>query len=109
MRRADDGELCGFVAPVDGGWVARTVFGADLGRHGDRDAAAEHVLAEGLAVLAERWILRHGASGDEEIVCIQEANAEAVTVALGYYSLPGVPSRRLTAAELAAGEWELRR
>ena len=67
------------------------------------------MLAEGLASLAERWTLRSGASGEEEVVCIQEANPGTVTVALGYYSLPGVPTQTITADEISAGEWELRR
>jgi hypothetical protein len=41
------------------------------------------------------------------VVCIQEANAAAVTVALGYYSLPGVPTQTITAAQLRSGEWEM--
>ncbi len=65
------------------------------------------MLTEGLASLAERWTLRHGDSGDEEVVCIQEANASAVTVARGYYSMPGVPTLTITAAQIASGEWEM--
>jgi hypothetical protein len=43
------------------------------------------------------------------VVCIQEARPGAVTVALGYYSLPGVPTLTITAEELAAGDCELLR
>ena len=64
-------------------------------------------LRAGLPSLAERWTLRHGASGDEEVVCIQEANASAVTVARGYYSLPGVPTLTITAAQIRSGEWQM--
>lgn len=109
IRRTDDGELCGHIAPVNGGWHALTVFGAVLGRHDDRDDAARHVLTDGLACLAERWTLRNGATGDEEVVCLQEANPASVTVALGYYSMPGVPTLTITAQQLASGEWELSR
>ena len=109
VRRPDDDELCGHVEPRDGRWCALTVFGAVLGSHDTREAATKQVLDEGLASLAERWTLRHGETGDEELVCIQEANPSAVTVALGYYSLPGVPTRTITAGQLASGEWELRR
>jgi hypothetical protein len=109
IRRADDGELCGHVAPVGGGWRALTVFGAVLGHHDDRDGAEQHVLADGLACLAERWTLRNGETSDEEIVCLQEANPASVTVALGYYSMPGVPTLTITAQQLASGEWELHR
>ena len=109
VRRGDDGELCGYAAPDGGGWTARTVFGGVLGTHADRGAAERHVLSEGLASLADRWTLRHGATGEEEVVCIQEANPRSVRLARGYYSLPGVPTLTITTAQLAAGEWSLAR
>jgi hypothetical protein len=107
LRRSGDGELCGYVAPRDGQWVALTVFGAVLGSHEERVNAVRHVLDEGLSSLAERWTLRHGESGAEEVVCIQEVNDVGVTVALGYYSLPGVPTLTITMDQIAAGEWDL--
>jgi hypothetical protein len=109
VRRCGDDELCGYVDDRDGRWYALTVFGGVLGAHDSRDAAKQQLLDEGLASLAERWTLRNGASGDEEVVCIQEANAAAVTVARGYYSLPGVPTLTITARQIASGEWELHR
>jgi hypothetical protein len=109
LRRSSDGELCGYVEERDGRWLALTVFGAVLGSHGDRAGAADQVLDEGLSSLAERWTLRDGATGDEEVVCIQEVNGEGVTVARGYYSLPGVPTLTITTDELAAGAWALHR
>jgi hypothetical protein len=107
VRRQQDGEPCGHVEESAGQWYALTVFGAVLGRHDTRRSAVNHVLAEGLASLAERWTLRHGDSGEEEVVCIQEANAAAVTVARGYYSMPGVPTLTITAAQITSGEWEM--
>jgi len=65
------------------------------------------VLNEGLSSLAERWNLRHGESGDEEVVCIQEVNDSTVTVARGYYSLPEVPALTITKDQIASGDWEL--
>lgn len=109
IRRAEDDELCGYVAERDGAWVATTVFGATLGTHPTRDDAAQQVRELGLAALAERWLLVDTETGDEEVVCIQQASPEAITVALGYYSLPGVPTRTLTRAEPDGGRWELRR
>jgi hypothetical protein len=109
LRRSRDGELCGHVEKRAGQWYALTVFGAELGRHDRREDAADQVLTEGLASLAERWTLRRGESGEEEVVCIQEANAGSVTVARGYYSLPGVPTLTVTAAQIASGEWEMYR
>jgi hypothetical protein len=83
------------------------VFGAVLGSHEKRASAADQLLNEGLSSLAERWTLRHVATGDEEVVCIQEANSGGVTVARGYYSLPGVPTVTITKEQIASGEWEL--
>jgi hypothetical protein len=109
VRRPGDDELCGFVARRDGQWYALTVFGAELGQHDRHEGATEHVLTEGLASLAERWTLRDVVSGEDEVVCIQEANAATVTVARGYYALPGVPTLTLTAAQLRSGDWKLMR
>lgn len=108
VRRPSDGELCGHVDERAGAWCALTVFGAVLGRHLRRQDAVDQVLTDGLASLAERWTLRHGESGEEEVVCIQEAHAGAVTLARDYYSMPGVPTITITAAQLASGEWDLR-
>jgi hypothetical protein len=109
VRRPVDDELCGHVDWRDGAWLALVVFGAVLGRHSTREDAVAQVLSEGLASLAERWTLRRGAGNLDEVVCIQEANAHSVTLALGYYSMPGVPTLTVTASEIAAGEWSLRR
>lgn len=109
VRRLHDDELCGHVVERDGEWVALAVFGAEVGRHDDVEAARQQLLDEGLASLAERWTLRDGATGEEEIVCIIEANAADVRVARGYYSMPGVPTLTITAEQLAAGEWHLHR
>jgi len=109
VRRPSDGELCGHVERRGGHWCALTVFGAVLGRHDRREDAVDRVLTEGLASLSERWVLRHNDGGDAEVVCIQEANATAVTVALGYYSMPGVPTRTIAAAQISSGEWEMSR
>jgi hypothetical protein len=109
VRRDSDGELCGHVEQRDGTWFALAVFGAELGRHDVRDSAVGQLLSEGLACLAERWTLKNGSTGEEEIVCIQEANTTSVTLALGYYSMPGVPTLAVTRDQLIAGEWVLLR
>jgi hypothetical protein len=110
VRRPADGELCGHVEVRDGTWFALVVFGAVLGRHSTREAAVAQVLSDGLASLADRWTLRRGdGSSEDEVVCIQEANAQTVTLALGYYSLPGVPTLTIQVSEIAAGEWSLHR
>jgi hypothetical protein len=107
VRRSVDGELCGHVELRDGTWFALVVFGAVLGRHSSREEAVAQVLSEGLASLAERWTLTRGDGSSDEVVCIQEANARTVTVALGYYSMPGVPTLTITASQIAAGEWSM--
>lgn len=108
VRRPDDDELCGHVERRDGSWLALVVFGGVLGRHTTRDDAVAHVLSDGLASLAERWTFERD-DGTTEVVCIQEANAHTVTLALGYYSMPGVPTLTITRRELDAGASTLRR
>lgn len=105
--RRGDGELCGEVVAEDGRWVARSVFGGLIGDHGTRAEAERQVREDGLAALSERWLLVDRETGDEEVVCIVEAHPGEVTVALGYYSMPGVPTRTLTAGELDRGRWQL--
>jgi hypothetical protein len=108
VRRADDDELCGFVERRADGWHALAVFGGTFEVYPDRRDAEAKVLADGLAALMERWLLVDGATGDEQIVCIQEANPHGITVALDYYSLPGVPTLRITRIELDEQRWVLR-
>jgi len=109
VRRRDDDELCGFVEACDGTWAARVVFGSEIGRHERREDAIAQVLAEGLGCLAERWTLRGGGLDEDEIVCILEANDQAVTVSIGYYSMPGSPRLTITTGQLTSGEWVLER
>ena len=107
VRRPTDGELCGHVAQRHGSWIALVIFGAELGCHSTRDGAVAHVLSEGLASLTERWTLRRN-GGSEEVVLIQEASPQSVTVAVGFYPEPGMPTLTITASEIAAGEWSMR-
>ena len=85
------------------------MFGSQLGLHETREAAQRQLLDEGLGALSERWTLLHVESGEEETVCILHANPTTVTVARGYYSLPGVPTLTITGRQIAEGEWVLRR
>ncbi len=109
VRRIEDNELCGYVDLGGREWHALTIFGGRLGTHDRRDDAEHQVLDVGLASLAERWTLIDTASGEEHVVCIQQASPSSVTLALGYYSLPGVPTRTLSVSELADGRWQLHR
>ena len=83
------------------------MFGGRLGAHGSLEAATGHVLAGGLGSLADHWTLVDRSSGEQQIVCIQEASPDGVTLALGYYSMPGVPTLRLSREELAGERWQL--
>jgi hypothetical protein len=103
VRRDTDGELCGHVRAADNAWQALTVFGGLLAVHPSREEAEQHVVATGLASLAERWWYRSEPSADWQVVCIQEANPQSVRLALGYYSMPGVPTAVVTRAELDDG------
>ena len=105
----DDGELCGFVRERDGQWHAMTVFGGMLGEADSAAAATQVVREVGLAALAERWLLLDGTSTEAEVVCIQEASPSGVTLALGYYSMPGVPTLRITRDEIDRGRYVLQR
>lgn len=103
IRRPSDGELCGYVRATDAGWESLVVFGAVLDTHDAESTATTHVLQHGLASLAERWEYRPDPSAEWQTVCIQEANPTSVRIALGYYSMPGVPVITVTEAHLAAG------
>lgn len=100
VRRSDDNELCGHVHLTDGGWSALTVFGGVLGTFPERESASLLVLAEGLSSLTERWWYRGSPSEEWQVVCIQEASPAEVRIALGYYSMPGVPTLVVSRAEL---------
>ena len=86
-----------------------TIFGGRLGTHDRREDAERQVLDVGLASLAERWTLIDTDSGEEQVVCIQQASPAAVTLALDYYSLPGVPTMTVSRHDLADGRWQLQR
>lgn len=108
--RRDDGELCGYVVAADGGWRATTVFGGILGEHADEEDATRQIRDDGLASVAERWTLVDADTGEEQVVCIQQMSPDEVTLALDYYSLPGVPTMTLATAELALEDrWRLER
>lgn len=107
IRRSDDDELCGFTTRRPDGWHALTVFGGRLGVYEVHADAERRVRDDGLASLAERWTLV-GHEAEEQIVCIQEASPTAVTLALDYYSMPGVPTLTIARTQLDDGTYELR-
>jgi hypothetical protein len=105
--RRDDGELCGFVRAEGDHWTALTVFGGVLDVVDTAEAARSVVLADGLRVLADHWTLVDGVTGEEEVVLIQQCSPNEVTLAIGYYSLPGVPSITIPVTDLLTGRWRL--
>ena len=104
VRRASDGELEGYVASDGDVWLALTVFHGELGRAATAADARAVVHARGLASMAERWWWLARATGVWRIVVPVESSPGRVRVALGYYSLPGVETATITAADLAAGD-----
>jgi hypothetical protein len=109
VRRSSDDELCGFVEWRDGVWRASAVFGATLGEFDQEADAIAHVRGEGLAALAQRWLLDRRDGQPETVVCLVEANASGVTLALGYYAMPDVPTLWVSSADVVAGDVVLRR
>lgn len=102
-----DGELCGFIRPDADGWEALAVFGAVIERVPSRSQAERIVLDRALPALAERWLLERPGH-DEQIVCIQEASPDGVTVALDLYSMPGVPTLNIDRDQIDSGDVILR-
>ena len=100
VRRPEDNELCGFIHEVAGVWHATSVFGGRLASFERASEATDHVLSTGLASLAERWWFREGPDSEWQVVCIQEASPDSVTLALDYYSMPGVPTITLSRHQL---------
>jgi hypothetical protein len=96
-----------FIRPHADGWEALTVFGVVIGLVSSRSDAELVVLDRALAVLAERWLLERPGH-EEQVVCIQEASADGVTVALDFYSMPGVPTLRIGRNQLDSGDVILR-
>ncbi|MCU0504221.1 MAG: hypothetical protein MUE82_00380 [Chloroflexi bacterium] len=104
VRRASDGELEGYVAADGDAWLALTVFHGVLGRAMSAQEARTIVHARGLASMAERWWWMSRAAGEWRVVVPLESSPGRVRVALGYYSLPGIGTAWVTAADLAAGD-----
>lgn len=104
--RRSDGELCGYVSQLEGRWLGLSVFGATLAELPTEDDVRRHVEHCGLVALADRWTLIDVASGEEQVVCIQQTSPVEVTVALDYYSLPGVPTMTISVPDLRR-RWRL--
>lgn len=95
------------IRPDAAEWQVLTVFGAVISSAPTRSEADRMVRVTALAALAERWLLERPGH-DDQIVCIQEASPQGVTVALDYYSMPGVPTLRISRDEIDSGDVVLR-
>jgi hypothetical protein len=105
--RRDDGELCGYVVAHEGRWRSLTPFGGALGDHDREQEARRHVAELGLRSLADHWTLTDRSTGEQRVVCIQQASPSEITLALDYYSLPGVPTLTIATEDLGTGRWQL--
>lgn len=105
IRREDDEELLGHVAlAADGGSLALTVFGGELGVHCDQESAEREVREIGLSSLADRWWID---IGDGWTTCwlIEASPERLVAVIADHPSMapaqvipPGTPLRRTAPA-----------
>lgn len=78
-RREDDGELVGFLAPIDDRFIAMTVFGSPLTEPSDRADVLDVLDTSGLSCLAERWQMQVD-DQTQILVEIDEASRERVVV-----------------------------
>jgi hypothetical protein len=82
-RRDEDGELLGYLRPVEdasGRFVPVTVFGFALGGPGDAYDAQQVLEAVGLSYLADRWSLTLNGRSAPISVQIVEASPQRVVV-----------------------------
>ena len=104
IHRDADHEIVGFVIPVAHAWRALTVFGGILETCDTRDHATQVVLARGLKALAAHWQYYDVGADNWSTCLIQEASAASVTIVLGFASVMGAPTKRLTASDFARGD-----
>lgn len=98
IRREDDDELLGFIAPEGSKWLALTVFGGRLGAHDSIDDAERHVEQLGLSSLAEKWWIDLGDGW--EVCSLVEASPSRVVVVRSNHTFDGTPVLVPTGTEL---------
>lgn len=79
-HREDDGELLGYLRPVNGGFQPVTLFGQPLGDAVDEHDAAAVLDGIGLSYLAGRWRLTLPGRPEPIAVQVVEANPDRVRV-----------------------------
>ncbi|MGX9347204.1 hypothetical protein [Microbacterium sp. KNMS] len=70
-RRASDGELVGWVRPDGDGWVAVSLFGADVTSSVDWLEAEEALEHQGLSWMADVWMLRRPDGRDVRVRLVE--------------------------------------
>jgi hypothetical protein len=89
VRRPSDDELVGFLVPDGEDYRPATVFGYVLGPATSEAEARAVLIATGLDLLDERWVLVHESVDRPTLVEIAEASPERVVVQTLYYAMSG--------------------
>jgi hypothetical protein len=81
-----------------------TVFGSHITQYADQTAAHEYLHTHGLAILNQHWHYFESQTDTWHVVLIQEASPTHIQLVLGYYAMPGIPTKRIAVADLANGD-----
>jgi hypothetical protein len=79
-RRDEDGELLGYLRPIDDRFEPVTLFGHPLAEAADEHEAAAVLDAVGLSYLADRWLLTLPDRAEPIAVQVVEADPDNVRV-----------------------------
>ena len=104
VYRQDDHELLGFVQHHLHEWHAYTVFGSHIATCSDETAAYAYLLANGLTILNQHWHYYEAQTQTWHVVLIQEASPTHVHLILGYYAMPGLPTKVIPVTDLQNGD-----
>lgn len=104
VYRQHDHELLGFVQLHQHGWHVITVFGSHITTCADETAARTFLHTHGLAILNQHWHYYEAQTNTWHVVLIQEASPTHVHLILGYYAMPGIPTKTVLVADLLAGD-----
>lgn len=104
VYRQDDHELLGFVQHSQHEWNAYTVFGSYIATFTDENAARAYLQAHGLAILNQHWHYYAAQTHTWHVVLIQEASPTHVHLMLGYYAMPGIPTKIISITDLQNGD-----
>jgi hypothetical protein len=107
-RRADDGELLGWMRPVGEEWIAVSLLGWEVSAPVDWLAAEEALESVGLSYLGEVWMLQRG---DAEALRVRlvEVDPQRIVVQTDDYGAIDAPVQRYELAWPAPPELSPRR